>query len=196
MRTIIPTKVLSQEPFIVVFDSNIEEETLAFLESLPIENKSLEADEHRLASVLYSHLSTEDFLFLTDIFIKRIQEVLGITYERIDAEPLQIAKYPKGGFFSSHADFMNQDLNMRHTKRDRIATAILYLNDDYKGGTTFFEKLDLHVHPKRGQILYYEYNPLKTSLDVNMKTLHAGSKVEEGEKRIVVQLFLEKEYEQ
>jgi len=195
MRTTIPTKTLSQEPLIVVFDSNIEEHVLDFLQSLPIKQNSLEEDEHRLASVLYSG-SNKDFLFLTDMFIKRIEEVLGITYTIEETEPLQIANYPKGGFFTSHTDFMNQDPNIRHFNRDRIATAILYVNDDYKGGTTFFETLDLHVYPKKGQILYYEYNPLKTSLDINMKTLHAGSKVEEGEKRIVVQLFLEKEYEE
>jgi hypothetical protein len=194
MRTTIPTTILSKEPLIVLFDSNLSNDILDFLYSVPIQQKSIEEDEHRLASVLYSG-GSKDFLFLTDILIKRIQEVLGITYTQYETEPLQIASYPQGGFFSSHTDFMNQDPNVRHFSRDRVATAILYINDDYKGGTTFFEKLDLHIYPKRGQILYYEYNPLKTSLDINMKTLHAGSKVEEGEKRIVVQLFLEKEYE-
>lgn len=193
------TKILSQKPFIAVFDSLLSEEVLNYLNSIPIEHNALEEHEHRHAFVLYTGREEikNNFLFLTDMFIKRIEEELGIKYTVRDIEPAQIARYTKGGFFSSHTDFMNQDPdpNRRYTERDRIATAILYINDDYTGGTTFFEKLNLHVKGKKGQILYYEYNPLKTPLEINMKTLHAGSLIEEGEKRIVVQLFLEKNYE-
>jgi hypothetical protein len=71
----------------------------------------------------------------------------------------------------------------------------LYVNDDYEGGITLFDELNIVVQPKKGQILYFEYNPLKTSIDTNMKTIHSSTEITKGEKRIVVQFIRENKHE-
>jgi prolyl 4-hydroxylase len=67
------------------------------------------------------------------------------------------------------------------TENDRIGTAILYLNEGFKGGETFFPELGLKVIPEKGSVLFFDY---KYSYETNKKTLHAGLPVIEGTKYI------------
>jgi hypothetical protein len=204
MREIIPTQILCKEPLIAVFDSNLSSDVLEFLISYPINQRGEEPRNFRNGFVLYTAksvngqeiLQTTDFIFLTDLIVNRIKEVLDITYTEDNIEPLQVAHYPTGGFLGPHRDFMRQKGEIVDERyRDRIATVILYVNDDYEGGVTMFDELDLVVQPKKGQILYFEYNPLKNSIDTNMKTLHSGTEITKGEKRLVVQFIRENKHE-
>ena len=61
----------------------------------------------------------------------------------------------------------------------------MYLNDVEEGGETFFPKLNLSVHPRKGMAVYFEYFYQDQSL--NELTLHGGAPVTKGEKWIATQ---------
>ena len=48
----------------------------------------------------------------------------------------------------------------------------MYLNDVEEGGETYFPKLNLSVHPRKGMAVYFEYFYQDQSL--NELTLHGG----------------------
>lgn len=95
-------------------------------------------------------------------------------------EPVQSQKYGAGQEYKKHCDYFNygDDVN---TKNDRVATLILYLNDDFEGGETEFHELGIKITPKKGSALYFEYNYIP---ELNYKTMHSGNPVTKGEKLI------------
>ena len=97
--------------------------------------------------------------------------------------PLQLQRYAVGQQYKAHIDFFNGPGQPKSFDVDRIASVILYLNDDFEGGETFFTALNIDVKPKAGMALFfrYDYNEL---LD-NMNTFHAGMPVSDGVKYIV-----------
>ena len=65
----------------------------------------------------------------------------------------------------------------------RIATMVIYLNDDFEGGSTRFINLDRNIKPKKYGSIYFH------TLDKNEKKchpygLHAGLPVTSGNKYI------------
>jgi len=90
-------------------------------------------------------------------------------------EHLQLVKYDIGGYFKEHYDpepYFTSDTN------DRIYTFIIYLNDNFDGGTTYFKELNKNIIPKKGKAVLFK------SLDNNgkllKKSLHQGSEVTKG----------------
>merc|ERR1712048_930251 len=53
-------------------------------------------------------------------------------------EPPVLTKYERGDFYYEHDDF-------------RRTTVLIYLNDNFTGGTTFFPQINLRVEPKLGR---------------------------------------------
>lgn len=97
-------------------------------------------------------------------------------------EVLQVQKYEPGQEYVNHCDFFNYPEHPTITGNDRIATMIIYLNDDFTGGETVFPLLNVTVKPKRGMGLFFDY---KYIYELNRTTLHAGTPVIEGTKNIV-----------
>ena len=191
MKKVIPTTILSEVPFIATLDSQLADELLdSVIQGIVFpnpQNLDIRTD------LSYYTGDGDEHLFLTEHIIKRLDQEFGHTYSIDNHQMFMIGKYEPGGFFESHTDFMNTDSEPNHTKveRDRIATILLYFNDDYKGGHTSFPLLDIDVAPEKGKMLYYEYNPLKHDLETNLKTTHEGGVVEGGNKVIGIQVFLE-----
>ena len=75
--------------------------------------------------------------------------------------------------------------NIVDAANNRISTLVMYLNDVEEGGETFFPKLNLSVHPRKGMAVYFEYFYQDQSL--NELTLHGGAPVTKGEKWIATQ---------
>ena len=73
------------------------------------------------------------------------------TFEGID-----VIRYEPGQVLKPHYD-ANREANLEDVERGGqvIATALVYLNDVAEGGRTRFGKLDLHVQPKRGELLLF-----------------------------------------
>jgi prolyl 4-hydroxylase len=70
-------------------------------------------------------------------------------------EMLQVAKYGPGGKFGPHYDpCLNSEEVCYTTNRGaghRVASLLMYLNDDFEGGETYFGMISLVIKPERGK---------------------------------------------
>jgi hypothetical protein len=125
--------------------------------------------QHRFKYVTENNFEiVKDFFWYTDFNITNF-------------EIPQVQKYSVGQQFDEHYDFFNVDGNYV-TDNDRIATMIVYLNDNFVGGETYFPKLDLSYVPKKGSAIFFEYKYIEK---INKYTRHAGLPVLDGEKWII-----------
>ena len=113
-----------------------------------------------------------------------------------NGEPLQLQKYGVGNQYRTHYDWFdpNEATGIKHmqTGGQRLATVILYLNDVEAGGSTSFPKIDVEVHPKKGNALFFlNTNPFGAP---NHSTLHAGEPVQKGRKIIASKWLRERPY--
>lgn len=145
----------------------------------PVELKSNET-EHRTNYTYYDvtnhfdyvrreafDIAKDFFWFLPDFSINNL-------------EMAQIQKYGIGEEYRHHHDYFTcHDYIFLN---DRVASIIVYLNDDFEGGETDFPKINLKIKPKAGMALYFDY---KYSNELNDYTLHAGLPILKGEKWIM-----------
>jgi prolyl 4-hydroxylase len=96
-------------------------------------------------------------------------------------EPLLIMKYKPGNYFDWHTDLTGGFATQR------IATMLIYLNDDFEGGLTGFQTPNLKVQPKRGSALVFYYNPKEPMI-------HQGAAVTSGTKFILTALIRNGEF--
>jgi predicted 2-oxoglutarate/Fe(II)-dependent dioxygenase YbiX len=104
-------------------------------------------------------------------------------------EPTQILHYSVGEQFRPHHDFLDPGVPgfAEHLKKfgQRIATVLIYLNDDYEGGETVFPKLGINHRAAAGDALFF------TNVDRSGRgdplTMHAGSPPTSGEKWVFSQ---------
>jgi prolyl 4-hydroxylase len=100
--------------------------------------------------------------------------------------------YSAGEEYKPHYDFF--DTNARGTARDverfgqRVATFLIYLNDDFEGGETDFPKLNIRYRGKKGDALLF-FNVEHGEPDA--RTLHAGLAPTRGEKWLYSQWIRE-----
>lgn len=104
-------------------------------------------------------------------------------------EPTQILQYRVGQQFRPHHDFLDPDVpgfaEYLQKFGQRIATVLVYLNEDYEGGETAFPKLGLNFRGATGDALFF------TNVDrygrADPLTLHAGTPPTSGEKWVLSQ---------
>ena len=98
-----------------------------------------------------------------------------------------VAKYDKNGKFDSHYDCCVYDDEekcriMNGNSGERRSTLMIYLNDDFEGGETEFEKIGLKIKPEKGKaILFWSTDDNGKTID---NSLHRGNKVISGTKMI------------
>lgn len=111
-----------------------------------------------------------------DLVLNRInRRVAAATGTRYDAgEPLHVLRYTPGQEYRPHLDALPGAANQR------IWTALLYLNADYRGGETAFPDLDLAVAGAPGDALLFR--SLDDSGETDPRTRHAGMPVTAGVK--------------
>lgn len=90
-------------------------------------------------------------------------------------------RYTPGQSYQKHCDFFGYP-NTPPVANDRVATCIIYLNDGFEGGDTFFNLLEISVTPTKGSVLYFQYD---YTYESNLLTQHTGMSVTAGEKQIV-----------
>lgn len=102
-------------------------------------------------------------------------------------EKVQIQRYNVGEYVMGHTDYFNCGRHV--TNNDKIATLIIYLNDDFTGGETSFDFLNIKVKPEKGSALFFLYN-----YDENVKnqSKHQGLPITEGIKYIITCWIREK----
>ena len=121
-------------------------------------------------------------LWLTDnshIYCNKISKIASqITQLPIEnMEELQIVKYEKGGYFKAHYD---PEVVYKSNINDRIYTIIIYLNDNFEGGETYFKELDIYVKPKKGKAVLFK--SLNNDKKILRKSFHQGQEITSGVK--------------
>ena len=109
-------------------------------------------------------------------------------------EPAQILRYEIGQEFIPHYDFLDETSagfrNGLGEYGQRIATFLIYLNEEYEGGETAFPKAGLKYRGRTGDAIFW------ANLDVGGRpdplTLHAGLPPTSGVKWIFSQWIREK----
>jgi hypothetical protein len=104
-------------------------------------------------------------------------------------EPSQILHYAVGQRFKPHHDFIDPGNSAyADTLRQfgqRIATFLIYLNDEYEGGETSFPSIGLKYRAKAGDALFFANVTRDGKPDP--LTLHAGLPPTSGEKWVLSQ---------
>ena len=97
-------------------------------------------------------------------------------------EGLHFVKYINGGEYKLH-----------HDGKDRIKTALIYLNVGYKGGETEFPLMDRKIKPEVGKLILWD-NYYESGEKIE-ESKHAGLPIEFGTKYIGVIWIRNKKYE-
>lgn len=118
--------------------------------------------------------------FLTDRAVKTLKLDFPSLSQKHFETP-QIQMYSEGEQYREHCDFFNYP-STQHTENDRVATLIIYLNDDFEGGNTTFTHLAKTVRPRQGSALYFRYD---YGFEINYLTMHSGDPVNSGCKKII-----------
>jgi prolyl 4-hydroxylase len=91
-------------------------------------------------------------------------------------EPLQVLRYLPGQQYHPHLDALPREDNQR------VLTMLVYLNEGYQGGETYFTRGGLRFAAKRGDALLFRNAEPGSPPDPNAE--HAGLPVISGEKFI------------
>jgi prolyl 4-hydroxylase len=114
----------------------------------------------------------------------------------LNGEFLQILRYRQGEEFRPHVDYFNESgAGAYQSLADggqRTQTVLIYLNDDYSGGSTCFPKLQLNIKARRGDLLHF-HNLGADGLG-HRDSLHAGMPVMAGEKWLLSQWIRSESY--
>lgn len=108
-------------------------------------------------------------------------------------EPSQVLHYAPGQEFRAHHDYFDPE-NPGHSEQlkrgQRIATFLVYLNDEYAGGETAFPRAQLSFRGNAGDALFIAN--VERNGQPDPLTLHAGTPPTSGEKWIFSQWILDK----
>ena len=123
------------------------------------------------------------------LVIERIARAVGVSTQLF--EVAKLLHYEPGQQFAPHCDFQepNTPALAREVERrgQRVATVLVYLNDDYDGGETAFPKLGFSHRGRTGDGIYF-INALP-DMQPDVRTLHAGCPTTRGEKWIITQFI-------
>lgn len=103
-----------------------------------------------------------------------------------NGEAMQILRYRPGQQYHPHLDFVRTSENVR------LFTALIYLNDDYRGGETRFVKTGLQVKGRRGDALVFRNAAADRRPDP--LTEHAGLPVTSGAKYLASRWIRERRW--
>ncbi len=136
--------------------------------------------------------------FESDYTVFKADLVLALMRERIAAslgarashfEVAKLLRYEPGERFSLHADYQDPQVPAqaieiaRHGQR--IATFLVYLNDDYDGGETDFPEAGFRFRGRRGDALWFSSVDARGEPD--RRSVHAGMPPTRGTKWLLSQ---------
>lgn len=182
-------KVLSNDPFVCVIDEFLSPglcDHLIALATPSMERATVVQNGQREVS----DTRTNQFTFLDKSIDKQlyalIEKISSMLHMPIDhAEALQLINYQHDQFYIPHFDTFNPDDPNQNCfigkSGQRIATALMYLNDVKHGGETNFPELGFEVKAKKGRLVVFQSCHDNTN-QPNAKSLHGSRPVEAGEK--------------
>jgi prolyl 4-hydroxylase len=129
-----------------------------------------------------SHMTLKALDVVSCVLIERLSAAAGL--KPAFCEMATVLHYEPGQRFGPHADFygvhtpaLREEIRARG---QRIATFLLYLNDDYEGGETEFIKADIRYKGRKGDALLF----INVTDDgaPDRSTIHQGLPTTRGEK--------------
>ena len=172
-----PSIVYSTEPYIAQYDNWLTDADINTILSKDFEfvtgrvrrqDGSLQVDPIRQCQTHRIEYGADPYF---DSLTQRVADFFNVE-NLMCIEPLPLMKYEPGNYFNWHTDLTGGFVTQR------TATMIMYLNDDFEGGSTCFQHLDLKIQPKRGSALVYYYTPADP-------LVHCGNAVTSGTKFIL-----------
>jgi predicted 2-oxoglutarate/Fe(II)-dependent dioxygenase YbiX len=146
--------------------------------------KTAQVDPHRTCS---------DYQFdiiNTDLIVQIVRERIAAATRLPTAfmEPPRIFHYALGEDIKAHFDRAGDSVSGYGDsgyRGDRVATFLLYLNDDYDGGDLAFPRTGLQCKGAKGDGIYFAH--VNTGGEQEPLSLHAGLVVTRGEKWVMSQ---------
>ena len=124
----------------------------------------------------------------------RMAAACGLPMQNMEAST--VLHYDVGEQITNHYDFVNPKsagyAEELQRNGQRIVTFLIYLNDGYQGGETDFPRLGFRHRGQRGEGLCF-VNAFPNR-DPDLRMLHAGRPVLQGEKWIVSQFIRDREF--
>jgi prolyl 4-hydroxylase len=190
--------VLNDHPRISVYDDVLSDE---FCDSLirrsvspDYPGKYISMDDHRTNCEHDTHSQANDRninrRILNDFtyndyndIATACSEVLGRPYHLI--ESADILYYQKGHYMTPHHDWPYDPRKIDYYQKagTRDAVALIYLNDNFKGGETYFPHLDITITPKKGRLSIWHH---AQDLDLDWLLIHESKEIIEGEKFAII----------
>jgi len=125
---------------------------------------------------------------------KMLAEITGTTPEH--GENLQVLHYEAKQEFQEHHDYFDPATDPPENFEpggNRLATAIIYLDNAEKGGETLFTKIDKRVKPLPGDaVLFYNLSP---DGNVDVQSMHAGQQPIGGEKWVATKWIHSRQFQ-
>ncbi|MEI9933109.1 MAG: 2OG-Fe(II) oxygenase [Rhizomicrobium sp.] len=191
-----PGREISAEPRMSVFENCISHDVcdwiverarprIARAEVYDPRNGLTRPDEKRTnGSMMFNILESDMILMLVR---ERIVASAGMPLWSL--EPASVLHYTPGQEFKLHFDYMNTEIpSFAHNvaeRGQRIATFLIYLNDDYEGGETEFPRAGIRHKGRKGDALLF-WNTTQDGKPDPL-TLHAGTPTTNGEKWVLSQ---------
>lgn len=116
---------------------------------------------------------------------RRVASCIGVPIQALETS--QILHYDPGQAFAPHFDWLDPDVAAAEitTRGQRIATVLIYLNDDFDAGETAFPRLGFAHKGREGDGFYFANLDRDGAPD--RRTLHAGLPPTRGEKWVFSQ---------
>ncbi len=105
----------------------------------------------------------------------------------VQGEPLSVLRYSAGQQYRPHFDALPSTTNQR------THTVLLYLNDGFAGGETYFKHNDLHVKARAGDAILFRNTQDDGALDPASQ--HAGLPVRAGVKWLATRWIREQPFD-
>ena len=153
----------------------------------PETGKPIPGTETRLNRIAHFDLAGTN---LANIFVQaRMAATIGAPMPML--EPFAVLHYAPGEEYGEHYDYLDPAIPAYAAelaqRGQRVATCLMYLNDDYEGGETDFPKLDVSFKGKKGDALIFF--SVDASGRPDARTVHAGRTPTRGEKWLLSQFF-------
>ena len=115
----------------------------------------------------------DKYVVVQDIYNK-LSNIIGIDKDHF--EQLQVVRYQPGQLYKEHWDACyEEDKCQEFLKKggNRYATFLLYLNDDFEDGETYFPLRDTKIIPEKGKAALF-FNLDENNIDKLENSKHAG----------------------
>jgi prolyl 4-hydroxylase len=141
-----------------------------------------EASVHEMRSNSHARFALTNTDVIGVLSARRVSQMIGEPFE--NQEDTMILRYRPGEAYDDHYDFVDPRVTQFQrelaVQGQRIATVLIYLNEEYTGGETDFPVLGWRYRGSRGDALAFR-NVTAAGLP-DARTLHAGRPPITGEK--------------